>query len=42
MRMYSVPDICAMKCSALLGRAVKKDYRDLAYLLKKYSLSEIL
>jgi len=42
IRMYSVPDICAIKCSALLGRAVKKDYRDFAYLLKEYSLSEIL
>lgn len=39
---WSVPDVCAMKCSAILGRWVKKDYRDIAHLLKYYSVAQIL
>ena len=34
-------DIAAMKLSAITGRGTKKDFIDLYYLLKQYSLSEI-
>ena len=35
-------DIACMKCSAITARSVKKDYIDLFFLLKKFSLEEIL
>ena len=42
IRMYSSNDICAMKVNAILGRGKKKDFYDLAELLKTYSLKEII
>lgn len=35
-------DIAAMKLSAVTGRGSKKDFIDIYYLLKKYSLSEMM
>ena len=35
-------DIAAMKVNAIIGRGTKKDFIDLYFLLRKYSLSEIL
>ena len=35
-------DIAAMKLSAIAGRGAKKDFFDVFFLLKKYSLAEIL
>jgi predicted nucleotidyltransferase component of viral defense system len=42
IRMYDVKDICAMKISAILGRGKKKDFFDVAELLKHFSLQEII
>jgi len=41
IRLYSSKDIAAMKIQAILGRAKKKDFWDLAQLLEGYSVSEI-
>jgi len=38
----SVPDIGCMKLSAVVGRAVEKDYVDLYFILKQISLSLLL
>jgi hypothetical protein len=35
-------DVAAMKISAILNRGSRKDFIDLAYLLKKHSLNEII
>lgn len=35
-------DIAAMKVNAIIGRGTKKDFIDIAFLLKEYSLSDIL
>lgn len=35
------PDIAAMKVNAIIGRGTRKDFIDIAFLLKKYSLSQI-
>jgi len=42
IRMYSDNDICAMKIQAMLGSGVKKDFWDIAKLLKKYSMAQII
>lgn len=42
IRFYSDKDIMAMKVAAILKRAVKKDFWDIAELLKHYSLSDVL
>lgn len=42
LRLAEVKDIAAMKISAIIGRGTKKDFIDVYFLLKKYSLSEIL
>ena len=39
---YSDEDIAAMKIQAILGRGKKKDFWDLAVLLEKYGLSNII
>ncbi len=41
-QMASVEDIAAMKLSAITNRGSKKDFFDLYYLLKQYSLTELL
>lgn len=42
IRMMSRRDICAMKLGAISGRAEKKDFYDLYFLLKEYRFSEML
>jgi hypothetical protein len=42
IRLYSDKDIAAMKIQAILGRAKKKDFWDLAEILQHYSLEEIM
>lgn len=41
-RMLAVPDIAAMKLAAITNRGSKKDFFDLHFLLKDYSLQELL
>jgi hypothetical protein len=42
IRLYSRPDIAAMKVAAILKRGVKKDFWDMAELLHEYSIKEIV
>ena len=42
MNLAQKNDIAAMKISAITGRGSKKDFVDLFFLLKEYSLKEIL
>ena len=42
LRLASVSDIAAMKITAIIGRATKKDFIDIAFLLHHFSLEEIL
>lgn len=40
--LVTIVDIAAMKLNAIIGRGSKKDFIDLFFILKQYSLSEIL
>jgi predicted nucleotidyltransferase component of viral defense system len=42
IRLYTDKDIAAMKIQAVLGRAKKKDFWDLAEILHYYSLADIM
>lgn len=42
IRMFSKKDIAAMKLNAIAGRGSKKDFIDLYFLLKEFSLKEVL
>jgi len=42
IRMYSNEDIIAMKVQAILGRAKKKDFWDVAELLKHYKVKDFI
>jgi predicted nucleotidyltransferase component of viral defense system len=42
IRMYSAEDIMAMKVQAILGRAKKKDFWDVAELLNHYSVADFV
>lgn len=42
IRLASKSDIAAMKISAIINRGTKKDFIDLYYLLKEFSLAHIL
>ena len=42
IRMGNPKDIAPMKKAAVIGRGTKKDFIDLAFLLKQYSLNDIL
>lgn len=42
IRLASIEDIAAMKLNAIAGRGSKKDFIDLFFLLKKYSLTDLL
>lgn len=42
LRLLSVPDIAAMKLSAIARRGVKKDFWDIAELLNVYSIGEMI
>jgi len=40
--LAGIRDIAAMKISAIIGRGTKKDFIDIAFLLQRFSLKEIL
>jgi hypothetical protein len=40
--LAGIRDIAAMKIAAVIGRGTKKDFIDIAFLLQKFSLKEIL
>jgi len=42
IRMLSVEDIAPMKMDAIVGRGKKKDFYDLYFLLKNFSLEELM
>lgn len=42
IRLISIRDIMAMKVAAILKRAVKKDFYDIAELLEHYSVDELI
>jgi predicted nucleotidyltransferase component of viral defense system len=42
IRMYSLADISAMKINAILGRAAKKDFFDLAEILNYHTIAELM
>lgn len=42
IRLYGEPDIAAMKIAAILKRGVKKDFWDIAEMLQKFSLAELI
>lgn len=42
IRLASPRDIAAMKITAIEGRGTKKDFVDIYFLLKKYSLKNLL
>jgi hypothetical protein len=42
IRLYSVEDIAAMKLSAISNRGIKRDFYDLYYILKRYSINDLL
>ena len=42
VRLASVDDIAAMKLSAITNRGTKKDFIDLYFLLKQYSIKDLL
>lgn len=42
LRLAGPKDIAAMKLAAITGRGTKKDFIDIAYLLRQFSLKEIL
>ena len=42
IRMFSMEDIIAMKVQAVLGRAKKKDFWDIAELLKHFSVDDFI
>ena len=42
IRMASLKDIAAMKVTAIIGRGTKKDFVDIAFLLRYFSMNDIL
>lgn len=42
IRMYSIPDIAAMKVNAILGRGKKKNFWDIYELLHEYSMDNLI
>lgn len=42
IRLADVKDIAAMKVAAIIGRGTKKDFIDLYFLLRQFSLKELL
>ncbi|MDI9320618.1 MAG: nucleotidyl transferase AbiEii/AbiGii toxin family protein [Phycisphaerales bacterium] len=42
IKMFTLPDIVAMKINAILGRGKKKDFWDLAELLHHFTVKEII
>lgn len=41
-RIAAIEDICAFKLNAVVNRGTKKDFWDVAYLLNKFELNEII
>lgn len=42
IRLVSLPDIGAMKLAAITGRGRKRDFTDMFFLMRQYTLSELL
>lgn len=42
IRISSIEDICAFKLNAVVNRGSKKDFWDIAYLLDKFELNQII
>lgn len=42
IRMASLKDIAAMKITAIIGRGTKKDFIDIAFLLQRFSINNIM
>jgi len=42
IEIFSIPDIAAMKLGAILSRGKKRDFVDLARIMKEYSLDQLL
>jgi predicted nucleotidyltransferase component of viral defense system len=42
IRIFSIPDIIAMKINAILKRGVKKDFWDIAELIQHYSIEKFI
>jgi len=42
LNLANIPDIAAMKLAAITGRGSKKDFIDIYFLLKRYTLEELL
>ena len=42
IRMADIEDIAAMKLSAVTGRGAKKDFVDIAFLMRQYSLKQLM
>lgn len=42
IRLYSLPDLAAMKLNATVNRGSKKDFFDIAELLKTYQITQLL
>lgn len=42
LRLLTLPDIGAMKLAAIAGRGRKRDFYDLYFLLRQYSLDELM
>lgn len=41
-KLYSIPDVAAMKINAVIGRGAKKDFWDVACLLQQFSLTALI
>jgi len=42
IRLYSIPDIAAMKIAAIIGRGTMRDFYDIFFLMEKFKLKELL
>ena len=42
IRMFSIPDLMAMKIAAIMKRGVKKDFWDIAELLNQYTVEDFI
>jgi hypothetical protein len=40
--LFSIPDIAAMKLAVIAGHGQKRDFIDIFFLLKKYSLPDLM
>ncbi len=42
VRMFAIPDLAAMKLSAIANRGARKDFIDVAFILREHDLDELL